>query len=115
MDPVPAAGTRTGRRTTLMPAALPPGLNLARLGQPLAHALTVAVLAVPLVIVAVALFPAFVICPFLDTARRQQVTGLLASLQQWTATLTGPGQPHTDAQGATPGIAQHRDGGPVGS
>jgi hypothetical protein len=81
-----------------MPAVLPPGLNLARLGQPLGHDLTIVVLAVPLVIVTVALIPAFVICPFLTAAHRQQVTGLLASLRQWTAALTGPGLPHSGAQ-----------------
>ncbi len=31
-------------------------------------------------------------------AHRQQVTGLLASLRQWTAALTGSGQPHSGAQ-----------------
>jgi hypothetical protein len=72
-----------------MPAVLPPGLTLARRGQSAAHALTIAVLAVPLVIVTVALIPAFVICPFLTAAHRQHVTGLLASLRQWTAALTG--------------------------
>ena len=81
-----------------MPVVLPPGLTLARRGQPLAQALTIAVLAVPLVIVTVALIPAFVICPFLTAAHRQQVTGLLASLRQWTAALTGSGQPHSGAQ-----------------
>jgi hypothetical protein len=81
-----------------MPAVLPPGLNLARRGQPLAHALAIAVLAVPLVIATVALIPALVICPFLTAAHRQQVTRLLASLRQWTAALTGPGQPHSGAQ-----------------
>jgi hypothetical protein len=81
-----------------MPAVLPTGLTLARRGRPLAHAVTIAVLVVPLVIVTVALIPAFVICPFLTAAHRQQVTGLLAGLRQWTAALTGPGQPHPGAQ-----------------
>lgn len=80
-----------------MPVVLPPGLTLARRGQPLAQALTIAVLAVPLVIVTVALIPAFVIGPFLTAAHRQQVTGLLASLRQWTAALTGSGQPQSGA------------------
>jgi hypothetical protein len=98
MDPVPVAGTRIRKRGRPLPAVLPPGLILARRGQPLAHALTIAVLAVPLVIVTVALIPAFVICPFLTAAHRQQVTGLLASLRQWTAVITGSGQPHSGAQ-----------------
>ena len=50
-----------------MPAVLPPGLSLARRGQPLARALTTAVLAIPLVLATVAFIPAFVICPFLGT------------------------------------------------
>jgi hypothetical protein len=81
-----------------MPAVLPPGLTSARHGQLLAHALTIAVLAMPLVIVTVALIPAFVICPFLTAAHREQVTGLLASLRQWTAALARPGQPRSRAQ-----------------
>jgi hypothetical protein len=60
-------------------------------GQPLARALAVTVLAVPIVIAAVALTPALVICPFLPAAYRQQVPVLLASLQQWTASLARPG------------------------
>jgi hypothetical protein len=52
-----------------------------------------------MVIVTVALVPAFVICPFLTAAHRQQVTGLLAGLRQWTAALTGPGEPHPGDQG----------------
>lgn len=75
-----------------MPVVLPPGLPLARrCGQPLAHALAITVLAIPLVIATLALVPALIICPFLTAAHRHQVTGLLASLQQWTLALTKPG------------------------
>lgn len=68
-------------------------------GLPLAHAVTVTVLVVPLVIVTVALIPAFVICPFLGVGRQRLVMRLLAGLRQWTAAITGPGQPHLGAQG----------------
>jgi hypothetical protein len=74
-----------------MPAVLPPGLTMARRGQPLAQALAVTVLAVPLVIVTVALVPALVIFPFLGTGRQRLVIRLLASLRQWTAVLAGRG------------------------
>ena len=76
-----------------MPAVLPPGLSLARRGQPLARALTTAVLAIPLVIVTVAFIPAFVICPFLGTGRQDMADRLLARLQEWTAVLAGPRHP----------------------
>ena len=86
------AGTRIRKRgTTPMPAVLPPGLTVAGCGQPLARALAVTVLAVPLVIATVALAPALIICPFLPAAYRQQVPVLLASLQHWTASLARPG------------------------
>jgi hypothetical protein len=78
---------------------LPPGLTVARLGQPLADVLAVTVLAVPLVIATVALVPALAICPFLGGGRQRLAIRLLASLRQWTASLTGPGQPHAGAQG----------------
>jgi hypothetical protein len=76
-----------------MPAVLPPGLSLARRGQPLARALTTAVLAIPLVLVTVAFIPAFVICPFLGTSRQDMVDRVLARLQEWTAVLAGPRHP----------------------
>jgi hypothetical protein len=46
------------------------GLTVARHCQPLARVLAVTVLAVPLVIVTLALIPALVICPFLGTGRQ---------------------------------------------
>jgi hypothetical protein len=46
--------------------------------------LAVTALAVPLVIAIAALTPALVICPFLTPACRQEVTMLLAALQQRT-------------------------------
>jgi hypothetical protein len=70
-----------------MPVVLPPGLTLARRGHPLAHALVIAVLAIPIVIATVALIPALIICPFLSAGRQRLVVRLLASLQQWTLTL----------------------------
>jgi hypothetical protein len=70
-----------------MPVVLPPGLTAADCGLPLARVLAVTVLAAPLVIVTVALTPALIICPFLTAAYRQEVAMLLASLQQWTASL----------------------------
>jgi hypothetical protein len=82
-----------------MPAAFPPGLTMARQGQSLAHILAVTVLAVPLVIAAVALIPALAICPFLGADRQRLVIRLLASLRQWTAVLTRPGQPHAGTHG----------------
>lgn len=82
-----------------MPAVLPPGLTMARRGQPLARVLAVTVLAVPLVIATVALIPALVICPFLGVGRQRLVIRLLASLRQWTAALTAPGEPHAGVQG----------------
>jgi len=72
-----------------MSPVLPPGLTTACHGQPLARALAVGVLAVPLVIVAVALIPAFLICPFLGAGRQRLLIRLLAGLRQWTAALTG--------------------------
>ena len=75
-----------------MPAVLPPGLTMAYRARPLARVLAVTVLAVPLVIVTVALIPAFVICPFLGACRQRLIIRLLASLRQWTAVLTGPGE-----------------------
>jgi hypothetical protein len=77
-----------------MPAALPPGLTVAGRSHLLARALAVTVLAVPLVIATMALTPALIICPFLTAAHRHQVTVLLASLQQWTASLARPGPGH---------------------
>jgi hypothetical protein len=71
---------------------------MARQSQPLAHVLVVTVLAVPLVIATVALTPALAICPFLGADRQRLVIRLLASLRQWTAALTRPGQPHAGAQ-----------------
>ena len=68
---VASAAERIYRRgTTLMPAVLPPGLTMARQGQPLAHVLAVTVQAVPLVIATVALIPALAICPFLRVGRQ---------------------------------------------
>ena len=72
---------------------------MARQGQSLAHALAVTVLAVPLVIVTVALIPALAICPFLGADRQRLVIRLLASLGHWTAVLTRPGQPHAGTRG----------------
>ena len=60
-----------------MPVVLPPGLTLARCGQPLAHAVEIAVLALPMVIATLALIPALIICPFLSAAHRDLVIGLL--------------------------------------
>jgi hypothetical protein len=74
-----------------MPAVLPPGLTVVGRGQPLARALAVTVLALPLVIATVALVPALIICPFLPAAYRQQVPVLLDSLHHWAASLA-PGQ-----------------------
>jgi hypothetical protein len=71
---------------------------MARPGQLLARVLAVSVLAVPLVTATVALIPALVICPFLDADRQRLVLRMLAGLRQWTAVLTGPGQPR-GAQG----------------
>jgi len=82
-----------------MPAVLPPGLSLARRGQPLARALTTAVLAIPLVLATVAFIPAFVICPFLSTSRQDMADRLLARLQEWTAVLAGPRHPCPCQQG----------------
>ena len=76
-----------------MLAVLPPGLSLARRGQPLVRALTTAVLAIPLVLATVSFIPAFVICPFLDTSRQDMADRLLARLQEWTAVLAGPRHP----------------------
>jgi hypothetical protein len=70
-----------------MPVALPPNLATADRSQPLARVLAVTVLAIPLVIATAALTPALIICPFLTAPYRQEVTVLLASLQQWTASL----------------------------
>ena len=96
---VPVTGTWIRKRgMTLMPADLLPGLTMARQGQPLAHILAVTVLAVPLVIATVALIPALAICPFLGAGRQRLVIQLLASLRQWTAALTRPGQPHGGAE-----------------
>ena len=47
-------------------------------------------LAVPLLIVAVALVPAFVVCPFLGSGRQRLLIRLLAGLAQWAAALAGP-------------------------
>ena len=76
-----------------MLAVLPPGLSLARRGQPLVRALTTAVLAIPLVLATVSFVPAFVICPFLGTSRQDMADRLLARLQEWTAVLAGPRHP----------------------
>lgn len=76
-----------------MPAVLPPGLSLARRGQPLARALRTAVLAIPLVLATVSFIPAFVICPFLGTSRQDMVDRLLARMQEWTAVLAGSRHP----------------------
>lgn len=93
MVPVSVVGTGTRKRgSTLMPAVLPSGLTMVRLGQSLAHVLTVTVLAVPLVIATVALIPALAICPFLGTRRQRLVIRLLASLQQWAVALAGARQ-----------------------
>lgn len=70
-----------------MPVVLPPGLALARRGRPLAHALVIAALAIPIVIATLALTPALIICPFLSAGRQRLVVRLLASLQQWTFTV----------------------------
>ena len=81
-----------------MPAVLPPGLTVTRQGQALAYVLAAAVLALPLVIVTVALIPALAICPFLGAGRQRLVIRLLASLRQWTAALTGQGPPTPGGQ-----------------
>jgi hypothetical protein len=78
-------------RISLMSPVLPPGLTEACNGRPLARALAVAVLAVPLLVVAVALVPAFVVCPFLGAGRQRLLIRLLAGLAQWAAALVGPG------------------------
>jgi hypothetical protein len=76
-----------------MPVVLPPGLTLAR-RHPLAHALVIAVLAVPIVIATVALTSALIICPFLSAGHQRLVVRLLASLRQWTLTLTRASSDH---------------------
>jgi hypothetical protein len=72
-----------------MPPVLPPGLISVGRGQPVARVLAVTVLTVPLVIVSVALIPAFMICPFLGIGRQRLVIHLLTGLCQWTVALTG--------------------------
>ncbi len=71
-----------------MSFVLPPGLTTVGRGHPLVHALAIAVLAIPVMIATLALTPALVICPFLSAAHRRLVIRLLASLRQWTLTLT---------------------------
>jgi len=63
---------------------------LARHGHPLAHALAVTVLAIPVVIATLALTPALIICPFLSARHQRLVIWLLADLRQWTRTLIRP-------------------------
>lgn len=46
-----------------------------------------AILAMPIVIAAMALVPALMICPFLTAAHQRQVIRLLAGLRDWTAAL----------------------------
>lgn len=41
----------------------------------------------PIVIAAMALVPALMICPFLTAAHQRQVIRLLAGLRDWTAAL----------------------------
>jgi hypothetical protein len=77
-----------------MPVVLPPDLILTRRGHPLTHALVTAVLAIPIVIATVALTPALIICPFLSPGYQRLVVRLLASLQQWTLTLTRVSSDH---------------------
>ena len=77
-----------------MPVVLPPGLTLARYDHPLAHALMITVLAIPMVIASLALIPALIICPFLSGAHRRLVIWLLASLRQWTLALVRASPSH---------------------
>jgi hypothetical protein len=83
------AGTLIGEKEPFLMPALLPGRIMAGHGQPLARVLAVAVLTVPLVIIAVALVPAFVICPFLRADRQRLVVQLLDGLRQWAAALAG--------------------------
>jgi len=85
-----------------MPAVLPPGLSLARRGQPLARVLTATVLAIPLVLATVASIPAIAICPFLGTSRQNVADRLLARLQEWTAVLARPCHPCPCQEGQDP-------------
>ena len=71
-----------------MSFVLSPGLTTVGRGHPLAVTLAIAMLAIPMVIATLALTPALVICPFLSAAQRRLVIRLLASLRQWTLTLT---------------------------
>jgi hypothetical protein len=84
---------------------LPPGLTPGRRGSALAPAATIVALAVPMVIATLALAPALVSCPFLSAAHRRFVTGLLASLRQWTLALatacTGVSAPDSGPRGPT--------------
>jgi hypothetical protein len=66
---------------------VPPALTPARTAASVAAALAKVALVVPLLIATVAVSPALVLCPFLTTAHRRMAVRLLASLQQWTATL----------------------------
>ena len=77
-----------------MPVVLPPGLTLARRGHPLACALAITVLSIPMVIATLALTPTLIVCPFLSAAHRRLVIWLLASLRQWTLILirASPGE-----------------------
>ncbi len=62
-----------------------PGQSSSRSRSSLAEVAAVAARGIPLVIVAVALVPAFIVCPFLSSAHRRFVLHLLASLRQWVA------------------------------
>lgn len=62
----------------------PPGCSTGRLGGALLEGLIIAALSIPMVIVAVALVPALMICPFLSAVHRRFVLRLLANLRQWT-------------------------------
>lgn len=62
----------------------------------------IAILAVPLVIITVALIPVFVTCAFLASTHRHQMTGLLADPQQWTGTFARPRQRHEGREGPVP-------------
>ena len=75
---------------------------MARRGHLLAHALAIAMLAIPLVIATVAFTPALIICPFLSAARQRLVIRLLASLRQWTLTLIR-GSPSRPREGSGQG------------
>ena len=72
-----------------MSTLLLPGHTAGRHGDPMAQAVIIVALAIPMgVIVTVALVPALVACPFLLAERQRLVIKLLSSLGQWTLTLS---------------------------